>query len=521
MSTETVGSTTILEFKNVTKTFPGVTALEDVSFSVARGEIHGICGENGAGKSTLMKILSGVHEYGTFEGEVFLEGDTLALEKGAIHQAKQHGIAIVYQELSLISQLTVGENVYLGREHSAHGVVNWSHLYRDTQRILDTYGLDVDMTERVGNLPVGQQQMVEIARALSQDAKVLILDEPTSALAGDEIATLMDILGRLRDAGVTILYISHRLEEFFRIADSVTVLRDGKVVFTKPASELDTDALIAGMVGRSMERRFPEPSHTPGETLFEARGITVTHPNRPGKHVINNVSFDVGRGEIFGIAGLMGAGRTELVTALFGEYGTIVAGEMFLNGEEIRIDSAETAIRRGIGLAPEDRKTQGLVLGQSVVKNISLANLNRFSGFLKINAAEELRAGEHYVSELAIKTPSIEVPVRKLSGGNQQKVVLAKWLLSEPNLLILDDPTRGIDVGAKFEIYKLMDNLAARGVGIVFISSELDEVIGMSDRVMVLAQGENRGILPRGAVTKEKILQMATLSRRAASGEGD
>ena len=521
MSSETVTSTTILEFRNVTKVFPGVTALEDVSFSVTRGEIHGICGENGAGKSTLMKILSGVHAQGTYEGDVFLEGNELALEKGAIHQAMRQGIAIVYQELSLISQLTVGENVYLGREPTAHGVVSWSELYKNTQRILDTYGLAVDMTDRVHDLPVGKQQMVEIARALSQDAKVLILDEPTSALAGDEISTLMGILDRLREAGVTILYISHRLEEFFRIADTVTVMRDGKVVFTKPVSELDTDGLIAGMVGRSMERRFPEPKHTPGETLFEAKGITVTHPRRPEKYVINNVSFDVARGEIFGIAGLMGAGRTELVTALFGEYGTIVSGEVFLNGEEVYIDSAEKAIQTGIGLAPEDRKTQGLVLGQSVVKNISLAGLDRFSGFLRINAADELRASEHYVSELEIKTPSVEVTVRKLSGGNQQKVVLAKWLLSEPDLLILDDPTRGVDVGAKFEIYKLMDNLASRGVGIVFISSELDEVIGMSDRVMILAQGENRGILPGNEVTKEKILQMATLSQSAASEEGD
>lgn len=515
-------NTTILEFEHVTKTFPGVTALNDVSFSVVRGEIHGICGENGAGKSTLMKILSGVHERDTYEGEVRFEGDALALEKGAIHQAMERGIAIVYQELSLVTQLTVGENVYLGREpRSRAGVIDWARLYADTLHILETYGLNVSMTDRVGDLPVGKQQMVEIARALSEEAKVLILDEPTSALTGGEIDTLMDILGRLRDAGVTVLYISHRLEEFFRIADRVTVLRDGQVVFTRPITELSTGDLIAGMVGRTMSQRFPETTHQPGDLLLEVHDLVVTHPGRPDNRVIDKVSFDVRAGEIYGIAGLMGAGRTELVTALFGEYGTVESGEVYLAGDRLPIESAGRAIASGIGLAPEDRKTQGLVLGQSVVKNISLARLDRFAGFMRIDSLAELRAAEQYVDELGIKTPSVEVPARKLSGGNQQKVVLAKWLLSEPRLLILDDPTRGIDVGAKFEIYKLMDRLASRGVAIIFISSELDEVIGMSDRIMVLAQGVNRGVLPGEEVTKEQILERATLSNHPSRQEGE
>jgi D-xylose transport system ATP-binding protein len=514
-------ATTILEFRNVTKTFPGVTALNDVSFSVSRGEIHGICGENGAGKSTLMKILSGVHERDTYDGEVLFEGEELTLEKGAIHQAIERGIAIVYQELSLVSQLTVGENIYLGREPRAGwGVIDWPRLYADTQHILDTYGLNVSMSDRVGDLPVGKQQMVEIARALSEEAKVLILDEPTSALTGAEIDTLMDILGRLREAGVTVLYISHRLEEFFRIADTVTVLRDGQVVFTRPIEELDTGAVISGMVGRTMGQRFPGTEHEPGDVLLEVRDLVVTHPSHPGKHIIDGVSFDVRAGEIYGIAGLMGAGRTELVTALFGEYGTVESGEVVLGGERLVIKSAGHAIEYGIGLAPEDRKNQGLVLGQSVVRNISLARLDRFAGFMRIDGLAELRAAEQYVEELAIKTPSVEVPARKLSGGNQQKVVLAKWLLSEPRLLILDDPTRGIDVGAKFEIYKLMDRLASRGVAIIFISSELDEVIGMSDRIMVLAQGMNRGVLPGGEITKEQILQRATLANHSPREEG-
>jgi D-xylose transport system ATP-binding protein len=435
------------------------------------------------------------------------------LEKGSIRQAIERGIALVYQELSLIPQLTVGENVYLGREPARGPVVQWSQLYSKTQEVLRRYGLNVTMTDRVADLPVGKQQMVEIARALSEDAKLLILDEPTSALTTGEIDTLMGILDTLRNEGVTCLYISHRLEEFFRIADTVTVMRDGEVVFTEPIESLNTQSLIKGMVGREMGRRFPESNRSPGKTFLEVENLHVLHPHDPDSTVIRNVSFDVRRGEIFGIAGLMGAGRSELVTALFGEYGHISHGSVRIDGQPVHIHSAGDAMRLGVSLTPEDRKQQGLVLKQSVVDNIGLPNLEQFSGFMRIDNLAELRAAEEYVNELDIKTPTLEAPVQKLSGGNQQKVVLAKWLLSSPSLLILDDPTRGIDVGAKFEIYKLMNSLAENGVAIIFISSELDEVIGMSDRLMVLAEGENRGFLSGEEATKETILSMATRAR--------
>lgn len=511
MSDNILESEYILEFERINKEFPGVQALTDVSFSVKRGEIHGICGENGAGKSTLMKILSGVHEHGTYTGRVMFDGEELALEKGSIHQSIERGIAVVYQELSLVPQMTVAENVYLGREAGASVKIDWGRLYANTKNVLDHYGLDVDMSARISDLPVGKQQMVEIARALSENAKLLILDEPTSALTSGEIETLMSILNTMRERGVTCLYISHRLEEFFRIADSVTVMRDGGVVFTRPTSELDTDTLIAGMVGRAMESRFPDAHRSPGDVILSVKDLHVRHPHDPDKEVIRGVSFDVRSGEVFGIAGLMGAGRSELVTALFGEYGTVTSGRIEVNGKPVTINSAADAMKLGISLAPEDRKQLGLILAQSVVLNIGLPNLDKFSGFLYIDQLKELHAAEKYVKELGVKTPSLESPVQKLSGGNQQKVVLAKWLLTDPSILILDDPTRGIDVGAKFEIYKLINDLTAQGVAIIFISSELDEVIGMSDRMMVLAEGENRGFLEGGKATKQQIISMATI----------
>jgi D-xylose transport system ATP-binding protein len=457
-----------------------------------------------------MKILSGVHEHGTYSGRVMFDGEELTLQKGSIRQSIERGIAVVYQELSLVPQMTVAENVYLGREHGAAARVNWGKLYSETKAVLDRYGLDVEMSARVSDLPVGKQQMVEIARALSENAQLLILDEPTSALTSGEIDTLMTILNRLRERGVTCLYISHRLEEFFQLADTVTVMRDGGVVFSRPVKELDTDTLISGMVGRAMESRFPDANRHPGEVILSVNDLHVQHPHDPDKEVIRGVSFDVRKGEVFGIAGLMGAGRSELVTALFGEYGRVTSGSIEVRGEPVEIKRASDAMRLGISLAPEDRKQLGLILAQSVVLNIGLPNLDKYSGFLYIDQLKELHAAERYVKELDVKTPSLETPVQKLSGGNQQKVVLAKWLLTDPSILILDDPTRGIDVGAKYEIYKLINDLTSQGVSIVFISSELDEVIGMSDRMMVLAEGENRGFLEGGTATKEQILSMAT-----------
>lgn len=503
-------SESILEFKNVTKQFPGVLALNDVSFEIRRGEIHGICGENGAGKSTLMKILSGVYPHGTYEGKIIFDGEELNLGESAIRKASEKGIAIVYQELTLVPTMSVGENVYLGREPVDGRTINWNKLYSDTKKILSNYELDVPPQEIVRNLGVGKMQMVEIAKALSENAKVLILDEPTSALSEAEVDKLMEILKSLKAHGITCIYITHKLEEFFRITDRVTVMRDGKAVVTEDTNKLSVEKLVRYMVGREMKERFPKGNRKPGEVVFEVQGLKALDPNDPGHKVLNGVSFNVRRGEILGIAGLMGSGRTELVMTLFGEYGKIVEGKITLGNREIRPRSAREAIDAGLSLVPEDRKGMGLVLIQSILKNISLPNLDQFSNFLRIDADAELKASMQQSKNLTIKTPSLEALVETLSGGNQQKVVISKWLLSNPLVLIMDDPTRGIDVGAKYEIYKLMNDLTEKGVAIIMISSELEEVLGMSDRVMVMYRGRSTEILPIQEANQERIMSLAT-----------
>ena len=500
----------ILDFKDVTKRFPGVVALNKDTFQIRRGEIHGICGENGAGKSTLVKILSGVYPYGTYEGSVIYNGDELKLGQSSIREAAEKGIAIVYQELTLVSTRTVGENVYLGKEPLEHGAINWDKLYADTQAILEKYQLDVDPRATVGNLGVGKMQMVEIAKALSEDAKVLILDEPTSALSKAEVEKLMDILRTLKEHGITCIYISHRLEEFFLITDRVTVMRDGKVITTQPTKDVTQNDLVKFMVGREMKERFPKGKRKPGEVVFEVKDLEAFDPDNPTHKIIDGVSFNVRRGEIFGIAGLMGSGRTELVLTLFGEYGKISKGQIRLGDKVIQPKSARQAINAGLSLVPEDRKRMGLVLIQSILKNISLPNLDQFSKFFRIDANAEMQASLKEAKSLAIKAPSLEVLAETLSGGNQQKVVISKWLLSEPQVLIMDDPTRGIDVGAKFEIYKLMNELAEKGVAVIMISSELEEVLGMSDRVMVMCRGHSTTTLPVAEADKERVMALAT-----------
>ncbi|MBK8046636.1 MAG: ATP-binding cassette domain-containing protein [Anaerolineales bacterium] len=500
----------ILDIQNVTKRFPGVTALSDVSIQIKRGEIHGLCGENGAGKSTLIKILSGVYPYGTYEGKVIYDGSELKLEGGSIRQAITEGIAIVYQELTLVPNMTVGENVFLGKEPSENGAINWDKLYAETRDILRKYQLDVAPQAVVRHLGVGKMQMVEIAKALSENAKILILDEPTSALAEAEIEKLMEILETLRSHGVTCIYITHKLDEFFRITDSVTVLRDGKTVTTQPTGNLTKEKLVSYMVGREMKERFPKGNRRPGEVIFEVNDLHAIDPNDNSRHVLNGVSFDLRRGEILGIAGLMGSGRTELVTTIFGEYGKITHGTIKLEGQEVEMTSASDAMHKGVSLVPEDRKRQGLVLMQSILKNISLANLDQFSKFFRIDADAELAASLQQAKNLAIKAPNLLVACDSLSGGNQQKVVIAKWLLSNPKVLIMDDPTRGIDVGAKYEIYKLMNELTEKGVSIIMISSELEEVLGMSDRVMVMHEGASTRILDIREANQERIMALAT-----------
>ena len=500
----------ILEFRNVTKKFPGITALDNVSFSIRRGEIHGICGENGAGKSTLMKILAGVYPWGTYEGQVIYDGQELKLVDRSIHQAVEAGIAIVYQELTLVPSITVGENIYLGKEPVEHGVINWDKLYADTQQVLEEYHLDVPAREIVRHLGVGKMQMTEIAKALAENAKILILDEPTSALAETEIEQLMEILRGLKQHGVTCIYISHKLDEFFQITDSITVLRDGKTVFTRPTKELNLETLVSNMVGREMKERFPKGNRKPGEVILEVEDLHALDPGDPTYEVIKGVSFNLRRGEILGIAGLMGSGRTELVMTLFGEYGKINQGKIKMEGHEITIHNSREAMQHGISLVPEDRKQHGLVLIQSILRNISLANLGQFSTLFRINDAAELKVSTDFAKSLAIKASNLNAPVDSLSGGNQQKVVISKWLMSQPKVLIMDDPTRGIDVGTKYEIYKIMNDLSEKGIAIIMISSELEEVLGMSDRVMVMHEDRSVGMLDIAEATQEKIMALAT-----------
>ena len=500
----------ILEFKNVTKKFPGITALDDVSFSIRQGEIHGICGENGAGKSTLMKILAGVYPWGSYEGQVIYEGRELKLVDRSIHQAVEEGIAIVYQELTLVPSITVGENIYLGKEPVEFGVINWEKLYADTQQVLEKYHLDVPARAIVRYLGVGKMQMTEIAKALAENAKILILDEPTSALAEAEIEQLMEILRGLKQHGVTCIYISHKLDEFFQITDSITVLRDGKTVLTRPTRELNIETLVSSMVGREMKERFPKGHREPGEVILEVEDLHALDPEDPSFEVIKGVNFNLRRGEILGIAGLMGSGRTELVMTLFGEYGKVSRGKIKMEGREITIGNSREAMRHGISLVPEDRKRHGLVLIQSILRNISLANLDQFSSSFRINDAAELKVSTDFARSLAIKASNLNAPADSLSGGNQQKVVISKWLMSQPKVLIMDDPTRGIDVGTKYEIYKIMNDLSEKGIAIIMISSELEEVLGMSDRVMVMREDRSVGTLKIAEATQEKIMALAT-----------
>lgn len=498
----------ILKMDQVTKEFPGVRALSNVSFKVKKGEIHGLCGENGAGKSTLMKILSGVYPHGEYQGTITMDGSEL--KNNSIHDAIDKGIAIVYQELALVPQMSVGENIYLGREPQNLGSINWNRLYANTSDILKKYNLDIPFYAKVSSLGVGKQQMVEIAKALSEDAKVLILDEPTSALTETEVETLMMILRNLKKKGVTCIYISHKLEEFFEITDTITVLRDGMVVDTVKTTNTNTEQVIAMMVGRKMTDRFPKAARKPKNTILEVKNLTVYDPDNPFKKKIDNVSFSIREGEILGISGLMGSGRSELVTTLFGEYGTKISGDIIIDGKNVKIKSARDAMRYGINLVPEDRKKMGLVLMQSILKNLSLPNIKQFSSIFHIDKHKELHECEKISKSISIKYSSLHDKTDSLSGGNQQKVVIAKWLLSLTKVLILDEPTRGIDVGAKYEIYKLMNELADNGVAIIMVSSELPEILGMSDRILIMCSGSCTGIIDRKEATQEEIMTYAT-----------
>lgn len=498
----------ILEMINITKEFPGVRALDNVTFRVKKGEIHALVGENGAGKSTLMKVLSGVYPSGTYTGDIVLNGQKQNYH--GIKDSEKAGVAIIYQELALVKQMNICENIFLGCEITKNGFINWDEAFVETEKVLKEVRLNINPVTKVINLGIGQQQLVEIAKAISKNADVLILDEPSAALTESETENLLQILKELKAKGVTCIYISHKLNEVFEIADNITILRDGKTICTEEAKNMNENKVIARMVGRELTQRFPRKEHTAGEVVLEVNDWNVYNPELPDTKLIDDVSFKVRKGEILGIAGLMGAGRTELVMSIFGAYGVNISGEVKLNNKKLNIKNPKEAIKAGISYVSEDRKRYGLVLGMDIKNNTTLSSLDSISRMSLINANEVIKASNEYVADLRIKTPSIEQKVGNLSGGNQQKVVLAKWLMTKPKILIMDEPTRGIDVGAKFEIYNIMNKLVDEGVCIVMISSELPEILGMSDRIIVIHEGKLAGELSWQEATQEKVITYAT-----------
>lgn len=499
---------TLLRISNVSKYFPGTQALDNVSLDVYEGEIHAICGENGAGKSTLMKILSGVYPAGSYEGEIFFQGKKCQF--AGVKDSERQGIRIIYQELTLVPQMTVAENILLGAEPNNYGVIKQNQLYSEAERLLAAYELNVPYNAKVSSLGIGQQQMVEIAKALSGKARLLILDEPTSALTIEETKSLLRIIKDLKQKGVTSIYISHKLDEVFAIADRITVLRDGKVIGTAKTSELDQGKVVSMMVGREITNQYPPRKKQVGEVVLSVKNWTVVREGRSGRPVVKDVSFDLRKGEILGIAGLMGSGRTELVQSLFGEYGRRISGELYINGKPVVINSSRDAINHGLALLAEDRKRQSLILKHSVLANVTLPSLKSFVRHKVLDRNKELSAALTYQERLSIKTPSLHASVNDLSGGNQQKVAIGKWLMTEPNVLIMDEPTRGIDVGTKYDVYKLMNDLTSRGVSIIMVSSELPEILGMSDRILVMREGTLAGIVENENITMEKIMLLAT-----------
>lgn len=501
----------ILRMSGITKTFPGVTALQDVNLAVRRGEIHAICGENGAGKSTLMKVLSGVYPHGQYEGEITFEGRRC--EFGGIRDSERAGIVIIHQELALCPQLSIAENIYLGNERATRGVIDWNRTNYEAGELLKRVGLRENPTTTVSDIGVGKQQLVEIAKALSKEVKLLILDEPTAALNDEDSAHLLDLLRGLRDEGITCVIISHKLNEVTAIADSVTILRDGRTIETldMAADSVTEDRIISGMVGRALDNRFPPRTPAIGEEAFRIEDWTVYSPSQPGRKVVDGASLTLRRGEIVGLAGLMGAGRTELAMSVFGRtYGVHISGRVFKDGRPIEIRTVQDAIRHGVAYATEDRKRYGLNLIDDIKRNISAAGLKGLARRGWVNEYEEYRVAQQFRGSMNIKAPGVDSVVGKLSGGNQQKVVLSKWILTEPDVLILDEPTRGIDVGAKYEIYTIINRLAEQGKAVLVISSELPELLGLCDRIYTLSEGRVTGEVPREEATQERLMYLMT-----------
>ncbi len=509
---------TILEMRGITKAFPGVKALDDVSLSVKRGEIHALVGENGAGKSTLMKVLSGVYPAGQYEGEILFDGAVKAFK--GIADSEKDGIIIIHQELALVPLLSIAENIFLGNERAAGGIIDWEETNRRAAALLARVGLRERPETKVAHLGVGKQQLVEIAKALAKEVRLLILDEPTASLSEGDSDALLELLKEFRAQGISSILISHKLNEIAKVADTVTVLRDGAAVSTIDCSAgMAEDQVIRDMVGRPLADRYPPRSPKIGQTVFEVRDWTVRHPIDRHRKVVDNASITLREGEVLGIAGLMGAGRTELAMSLFGRsYGHAVAGEAFIRGRKADLSSVPKAIAAGLAYVTEDRKSLGLVLDQTIRNNIPLANLGAIASRGVVDRHREGEVAEDYRRKIRIRSSSIEQSTVNLSGGNQQKVVLSKWLFAEPDILILDEPTRGIDVGAKFEIYTIIRDLAAAGKSLIVISSEMPELLGITDRLYVMNRGRIVGEMATADATQEKI--MSAIIRSEGSRDG-
>ncbi|MGC1332774.1 multiple monosaccharide ABC transporter ATP-binding protein [Pseudomonas sp.] len=499
---------TILDMRDIQKSFGPVKALTRVNLKVGEGEIHAICGENGAGKSTLMKILSGVYPHGSYGGEIIFDGAPRAFSN--LRDSEALGICIIHQELALVPMLSVTENLFLGNEIATRGVIDWDRAHRQARELLKRVGLQVPPQTLVANLGIGQQQMVEIAKALAKDVRLLILDEPTASLNEKDSDTLLRLMLELKGRGITSIIISHKLNEIGRVADEITVIRDGSTVdvIDCRADGIDEARVIRSMVGRELSDRYPARVPNIGKVLFEVEGWSVGDPDHPGRDRISDINFHVRSGEVVGIAGLMGAGRTELAMSVFGRsYGTRIRGTTRLEGQEVNVSTVRKAIDLGLAYATEDRKGAGLVLSDSITHNTSMANLAAVSSRWVLNGLAETAVAMDYRSRLRIRSPDVEQSVEKLSGGNQQKVVLGKWLFSDPRVLILDEPTRGIDVGAKYEIYGVVNQVVSEGRGVIMISSEMPELLGTCDRIYVMNEGRFVGEFPIAEASQEKIMQ--------------
>ncbi|MCR5558322.1 MAG: ATP-binding cassette domain-containing protein [Butyrivibrio sp.] len=498
----------LLEMKNITKTFPGVKALDNVNLQVEQGEIHALVGENGAGKSTLMNVLSGVYPFGSYEGDIVYDGKVC--EFNQIKDSESKGIVIIHQELALIPYMTIAENMFLGNERGTKVKINWNETTQLARKYLDIVGLNESTQTLIKDIGVGKQQLVEIAKALSKDARLLILDEPTSSLNETDSRALLDLLLKLKaERGLTSIIISHKLNEVSYVADKITVIRDGSTIetLTKGVDDFSEARIIKGMVGRELSDRFPKREPHIGETMMEIKNWNVYHPLQKDRKVVDNVNIYVRKGEVLGISGLMGAGRTELAMSVFGKsYGENISGQTFIKGKEVQLNTVRAAIKNGLAYVTEDRKGNGLILSNPIKINTTLANLDEVSHRKVIDKHKEYTVAVDYKEKLRTKCPTVEQNVGNLSGGNQQKVLLAKWMFADPEILILDEPTRGIDVGAKYEIYCIINQLVAEGKSVIMISSELPEILGMCDRIYVMNEGKMVGELDAKDATQEKIM---------------